>query len=98
MAQFDVCLLPDRSWVVDVQADALAIEVTRVVVPLLPPDEDLFANRRLSPPLSINGETRLFAAPLISVVRRADLSRPIASLEAERLPLQSALDLLLNGF
>ena len=97
MAQFDVHQLSDRTWVVDVQADAIGIETTRVIVPLLTADDDLFANPRISPALPVNGETRLFAAPLITVVRRGDLSPPIASLEPERLVMQSALDLLLTG-
>lgn len=98
MAQFDVCRLSDGSLVVDVQADAVGINETRVVIPLLIPDDEFRANPRLAPVLAIHGDTRLCAAPLISVVGRRDLSSPIASLESERLTIQSALDLLLNGF
>ena len=97
MAQFDVHRFTDGTLVVDVQADVVGIEVTRAVVPLLTPDDDLFANPRIAPALTVGGEARLFATPLISVARHRDLSRPIGSLKPDRLIMQKALDLLLNG-
>ncbi|MEG3163570.1 CcdB family protein [Sphingomonas sp. PB2P19] len=98
MAQFDVFVLPDGTWVVDVQSDLLAIYNTRVVIPLIPPDADVSVIHRLHPSFDINGENRLLATQLISVVYRRILGPPIGSLETQYTTITAAIDKLVGGY
>ncbi len=98
MAQFDVFVLPDGTWVVDVQSDLLAIYDTQVVIPLVPRDADLSAIYRLHPSYVINGENRLLATQLISVVYRRMLGPSIASLEIQHTTITAAIDKLVGGY
>ena len=95
--QYDVHALPNGQLVVDVQADALSLGETCVVVPLVPADDDARPIRGLTPVVRVGGKELMIAVQLVSVVRRRDLSSAEASLQAERLTIQAALDLLLNG-
>ena len=98
MAQFDVHQLPDGGWVVDIQSDLIAISQTRAVIPLVAPDEDAIAIRRLHPLLDVNGERRVLATHLLGVVRCTVLSEPIGSVAADEYAVKGAIDMLISGY
>lgn len=98
MAQFDVHSLPDETWVVVIQSDLAAVYRTKLVVPLIPPDEDAGAVTRLNPLLTVDGEPRLLATHLAGAPPKSLLGPRITSLESEELTIKSALDVLISGF
>jgi toxin CcdB len=97
MAQFDVSALPDGGWVVDVQADVIALAETTVVIPLLQRDEQPTPIGRLHPLLLVEGDERVLATHLMTVVRRRLLSTPMTSLVRYEYEIKGAIDLLTGG-
>jgi len=85
-------------WLIDVQADFLDHLRTRVVVPLLPPDEVPTRIADLHPAFEVEGQRLLMATQLMAAVPRRELGRPIANLAGHRDDITRALDMLLTGF
>ncbi len=85
-------------WLLDVQADFLDHLRTRVVVPLLPPDEVPARIADLHPAFEVQGERLLMATQLMAAVPRRDLGRTVGNLAPQRDDITRALDLLLTGF
>lgn len=99
MARFDL-YRPTGStvWLMDVQADVLDHLRTRVVVPLLPPDEVPNRIGDLHPAFEVEGQRLLMATQLMAAVPRHELGRPVANLATHRDDITRAPDLLLTGF
>ena len=98
MAQFDVHRLANASaLVVDCQSNLLDHIDSRFVVPLLPLAASPPPARRLNPVFEIDGEDYVMLTQAASAVRRRELGAIIASLDARRLEITNALDLLISG-
>ncbi len=98
MAQFDVYRLRGRTLVVDVQSDTLEDLSTRVVAPLHLRGEVPVPATRLHPVVTVDGESHVLAAHLLTAVPVRDLGAPVASLEAKRDTINAALDMALTGY
>ncbi len=98
MAQFDVYRLPDGMRVVDVQSRFASVHATRLVIPLIAPDEQAASTTRLNPLLEIDGETWILAIQFASTLDERLLRTPIASLARDDLVIKGAIDFLINGF
>jgi toxin CcdB len=103
MARFDVYPTPiaeDRRhtpyWL-DVQADHLQGLGTRVIVPLRRASARQPLQQRLNPEFTIDGVQVYADVADIGAFPLALLKRPVASLRAERLPIEDALDFLFTG-
>ena len=97
MAQFDVYRVGDNAFVLDCQSDSLSHLATRVVTPLMRAREVPAAASRLHPVFTFNGEAFLLAAHLLTAIATRDLGSPVASLDAERYRILTALDVLIRG-
>ena len=98
MAQFDVHELSSGGLVLDCQSDEVSgIVATRFVVPLFEPDLVPRLMKNLHPVLKLHGGDLLMATHLATAVPVKDLSRPIASMAAERYTITNALDFLITG-
>ena len=98
MAQFDVHELNSGGLVLDCQSDAVSgIVATRFVVPLFQPDAVPRLMKNLHPILKSPDGDLLMATHLATAVPVKDLSRPIASMQAQRYTITNALDFLITG-
>lgn len=100
--QFDVHVNPAASsdhapFLLDVQADLLAVLETRVVVPLV--RATVFGRRasRLHPAFDVAGEQVVMATHLLAAIRRAGLGVRVGSLAEQREDVIAAVDVLLAG-
>jgi toxin CcdB len=84
------------AWLLNVQAAVLDHLRTRVVVPLLPPDEVPTRMTGLHP--AFEGHRLLMATQLIAAVPRRELGRAVGNLAPHRDDITRALGLLLTGF
>jgi toxin CcdB len=102
MAQFDVYETPhpDVPYVVDVQSGFLEPLATRVVIPLKPATSPLGKAplSRLTPALTIKGQSYYLDTPRLSAVLANDLKQPILSLAESRQTICDALDFLTHGY
>lgn len=102
MAQFDVfkTTIPDVPYVVDIQSDFLEPIATRVVIPLKPTTSPLGQAplSRLTPALTINGQSYFLDTPRLSAVLASDLKHHVVSLAASRQTILDALDFLTHGY
>jgi len=98
MAQFDVYMLAQSELVLDVQTDLLGQFESRIVVPLLPPEQAPVAHPRLNPPMLVDGQTYVMVTQFMIAIRRAELRKPIASLKDRYDAIRSALDMIFLGF
>ena len=99
MPRFDVFASGAGSaLLLDVQADILDPLNTRIVVPLMPPDEAPKPARRLNPVFTIGGARVVMVTQFLSAVRISDLGRQVATLEAEQDQVKDALNMLFQGF
>jgi toxin CcdB len=102
MAQFDVLRNPDPGsaalapYLVDLQADLLSHLSTRVVAPLIPP-EDIVRAARLHPVFVVEGRELVLAPEDLAAVRRGELGPVVGSLADRRADIVNALDLLFTG-
>lgn len=96
-AQFDVFRDPDGVHVVVIQSDLLDAMQTRVVVPLLRPNEMGRGLPALNPPLLVGDILLVLAPQLLSAVPVAALKERIGSLAHERDTITRAVDALLSG-
>ncbi len=96
-SQFDVFRDPDGVHVVLIQTDLLGAMQTRVVVPLLPPEELGRGLPALNPRLLVGGTSLVLVPQLLSAVPLAALKERLGSLAHERDTIIRALDALLSG-
>ena len=99
MARFDVFANPGgNGYLLDVQADILDNLNTVVVVPLMPVGTAPKPAMRLNPVFVISGVQHVMATQFIGSIPRAELSRPVTSLEGNAYEITNALDFLFQGF
>jgi toxin CcdB len=98
MARFGVYRLPDDSLVLDCQSDYIDHVGTRLVVPLLPPEEMPSALPALHPCFDIDGERLMMATHLVGAVHARLLKQTILMLDHHEDAIKRALDMLLFGF
>jgi toxin CcdB len=100
MARFDVYREPglNGGYLLDCQADILAILNTRFVVPLLPPDEAPLAGARLNPSFMIEGEPVVMYTQFAASVPVSALGQRVVSLANDHHTIMNAIDMLLTGY
>lgn len=98
MAQYSVYRNPDGGYLLTVQADLLNHLNTRMVVPLLQIDAAPKPAGTLNPVFQINGTSHVMVTQFMAAVPAAILKEPTGSLDAHRLEIVSAIDLLMQGF
>ena len=98
MAQFDIYLLRDGTHVVDVQSPLASVHATRLVIPLVDPDEDTSPLSRLNPRVLVDGQPWLLGIQFTSTVDAKLLKAPVGSLADEEWSIKGAIDFLINGF
>ncbi len=98
MAQFDVYRMENGELVLDVQTDLLGRFESRLVVPLMAPEEAPVAHPRLNPPLQVDGAGYVMVTQFTTAVRRTTLSKPITNLVGNYDEIRAALDMIFNGF
>lgn len=81
----------------DCQADLFSGLKTRVVIPLVDPDEGSGAVTRLNPRFTVNGRELLMLTQALVALPVNALGSKIGNLERERDKIVGALDLLLTG-
>lgn len=98
MARFDVYRLGGEGLlVIDCQADLLAGLNTRVVVPLLAPEEAPKPARHLNPVFDVDGGPRVMVTQMLSAVEMRELGERVGSLDGQAHVILNALDFLLTG-
>lgn len=97
MARFDVYAGAEGELLLDCQAEMLGLFDTRFVVPLLPAEGTVQANR-LHPVFAVEGRLVVMVTQLASAVPVRILGRRIARLDEEHVAIMNALDLLLTGY
>jgi toxin CcdB len=99
MARFDVYRNPDGGgYLLDVQANLLSDLNTRIVVPLLPPDEAPRPARRLNPQFRIGEDEVVMMTQFIAAVPSAILRAPVGTLSNRHTDIVNAVDFLMQGF
>lgn len=97
MPRFDVHAGPRGELLLDCQADVLDHFDTRFVVPLLPADGAVRADR-LHPIFTVDGRRVVMVTHLASAVPVRMLRRKVASLDGEQPAIMNALDMLITGY
>ena len=98
MAQFDVYRNAFGSGLLlDCQAELLSHLNTRLVVPLLRPEQAPKPAGRLNPSFDIDGEPYLMVTQYAGALERRELGPKVASLAAREHEIMNALDFLLTG-
>jgi len=99
MAKFDVYRRGDGpGYLLDCQADLLDMLNTRLVVPLLPPEEAPKPAARLNPALEVEGQPVVMVTQFASAVMVRELGESVGSLLSEQDAIGLALDMLISGF
>jgi toxin CcdB len=104
VARFDVYANPDPSerklvpYFLDLQNEFLEGLDTRVVVPLRATQTVKERLRNLHPELEVEGRKVVMDTPAVAAVPATELRRPIGNLQAQRLPIQDALDTLSGSY
>jgi toxin CcdB len=105
MAQFDVYRNPGLATkkiyplIVDIQNALLEDIATRIVVPLMSPDQFIKRGmRNLTPEIQYNGKIYLLAIPQIASIPARILKQPDGTLIQFRNEIISALDFAISGF
>jgi len=98
MAQFDVYRTTRGEWVLDCQADLLASYNSRIVAPLLRPQEAPPIMPRLNPRFHVAGEERVLMIEFLAAVPVAMLGSPVSSLAEHDYAIRRAIDMLITGF
>ncbi len=103
MAQYDVHRNPSAAtaaefpYLVNVQSDVLRSLETRLVVPLGRRSGDLPPIARLTPEVTVEGESLLFLVNHCASIPRAALGPLVDNLDERRVDLLGAIDFLLSG-
>jgi toxin CcdB len=99
MARFDVYRNPDGSgYLLDVQANFLSHLNTRVVAPLLPPDEAPRPAQRLNPRFHIGADDVVMVTQFLAAVPSSMLKAPAGTLADHHSDIVDAIDFLMQGF
>ncbi len=98
MSRFDIYPSQStRGYLLDLQSDFLAVQSTRVIVPLLPENDLPERIRMLHPVFEIEGEMHVMATHLIATVPLSRLAPVSGNLSAHADQITRALDLLFQG-
>lgn len=98
MSQFDIHRLArHRRLVVDCQSDLLDHIETRFVIPLIPIADAPSPTGHLNPVVSYDNREYMLLTQTASAVNKRDLGPALGSLEACRLEIVRAIDLLITG-
>ncbi len=99
MARFDVYRnSAGEGFLLDVQADLLSHLNTRVVVPLLPNDDELQPAKGLNPVFELEDGSCVMATQFMAAVPAGLLKAPVVRLDGFRAEITTALDMLFQGF
>lgn len=98
MARFDVHRDGRGRLLLNVQSDLLPEMGTRLVVPLLRPEELPAPLKRLHPMVRFGGTDLILATHLMAAVPLRSLGRPLESLDNQYDTIKSAIDMAFNGF
>ncbi|MBL6932231.1 MAG: CcdB family protein [Rhodospirillales bacterium] len=99
MARFDVYANEDANgYLLDIQADLLNNLNTRIVVPLMKPQNAPTPAKRLNPVFEINGGHVIMATQFMAAVPLTILKQPVATLEQNHREIIDAVDFLMQGF
>jgi toxin CcdB len=99
MARFDVYPNPDGTgYLLDVQADLLSHLNTRIVVPLLPPDEAPRPAQRLNPSFRVGASDLVMVTQFLAAVPSSMLKTPSGTLLNRHSDIVAAVDFLMQGF
>jgi toxin CcdB len=99
MAQFDVFENPaGAGYLLDIQSDLTQGLNTRIVVPLLRPDDAPLPAKRLNPNFDLAGERVVMVTQFMAAAPASELRRPIGSLDQEHDAIVAALDMIFFGF
>ena len=103
MARYDVYRNPSPKgraampYLLDVQADVLAILDTRVVIPLAPDRPIPGVPKALQPTVLVEGQPMMVLTPLVSAMARSGLGPLVGNVSGDGPELLRALDFLLTG-
>jgi toxin CcdB len=99
MARFDVYRNPEGSgYLLDIQASLLSHLNTRVVAPLLPPDEAPRPAQRLNPRFHIGADEVIMVTQFLAAVPSSMLKGPVGTLSDRHGEIVAAVDFLMQGF
>ena len=104
MAQFDVCLNPNRDsspavpYLLEVQSDLLEPVSTRVVVPLALLSERGQPAKYLNPQFEIENVQVVMITEQIAGTPKRALGKRLLSLDVQRDQIMDAIDFLFRGF
>ena len=96
MAQYDVHE-SDGTFVIDCQSDLLDEYDTRLVVPLMRPENSPRLAGRLNPKFEIGGETYAMYTQYAASVPFRSLGKVVVSLAGHRYEILGAIDVLVTG-
>jgi toxin CcdB len=94
MAQFDVFRLSDGSLVIDCQSDLIYGYETRIVAPLIEPEDGAVLMPRLHPRFTIGGEEFVMVTQFVTAIRIQELRLKVETLAHERDRIIGAIDVL----
>jgi toxin CcdB len=98
MAQFDVYRLTGLKGLgVDIQHDHLGQLPTRLIVPLLTPEDFAGGMARLNPNIRFDGTDLVLKAEFATAVNVRELGQPLGNIAAERDSIIAAMDMLVTG-
>ena len=98
MAQFDVHVnRSGEGLLLDCQSDLLSDLNTRLVAPLLPPDQAPKPAGRLNPSFDIRGERYVMVTQYAAALESNELGPKITSLVSRDHDIVGALDVLITG-
>ena len=99
MARFHIYSLRHTdALVLDLQSDLLDELTTRVVAPMLPPDELPRIMRQLNPQFTLRGRPYLMATQFSAAISVTELGDAVANLTSESHRIIAATDFLFQGF
>jgi toxin CcdB len=99
MARFDVYRDPDgQGYLLDVQANIMGHLNTRIVVPLLPPENAPKPAKGLNPEFVIGEAPVVMVTQFLAAVPISALKEQVATLDRHHTVIVDAIDLLLQGF
>lgn len=98
MAQLDVFRTDEGEYLLDFQSDTLDHFNTRLVIPLVNPDEGPKLAERLNPVFSVDGEPMALYTQFALTVPVTDLKHFVTSLSDQHYLVMSAVDMLISGY
>ncbi len=97
MARFEVFRSRGPGYLLDCQSDYLSHFKTRFVVPLLPAEGAVAANR-LHPIFDVEGESVVMVTQLASAIPLSELGQKVLSLADQQGSIMNALDMLISEY